>query len=82
MTLWRIYSMPVGRPGTAHYKPREDFGTIDGDTEMRALDNLCARIGQPRIPRTRSIAVMGIGSLKVEKITPSGDGEAARSADT
>lgn len=60
--------MSIGSPGTTGYKPREDYGTIQGETEMRALDNLCARIDQARIPRTFSVPVLGIGSLKVEEM--------------
>lgn len=68
MKTWRIYSVSIGSPGTTGYKPRQDYGTIEGATEMRALDNLAARIDQPRVRRTFSIPVLGIGSLKVEEI--------------
>lgn len=68
MTTFRIYAAAVGRPGSAIYKPRQDFGTIEAESEMRALDLVAEKIGERHLPRTRSIPVMGIGSIKVEAI--------------
>lgn len=50
------------------YTPRRDFGTVTAESDMRALDIVADRIGAIHIARHQTIAVMGVGSIAVERI--------------
>lgn len=65
---FRVYRAAIGRPDCAYYKAREDYGVIVATDELRALDELAAQLDVTRVRRTRSVAVLGVGSLKVEAI--------------
>lgn len=68
MTEFRVFSPAVGQPGTGYYRAREDFGTVEAPSAMRALDIIAERIGVHHIERHHSIAVLGVGSIKVEPV--------------
>lgn len=78
MTKFRVFSPAVGRPGSGFYRAREDFGTVEAPSAMRALDILAGRIGVPHIERHHSIAVLGVGSIKVEPVEPGGEAPSDR----